>query len=312
MASSVRFVFVPCDPERALEEWTEPVLEGKEVESVLDRCKAHYRATQPPPGGAAAAERLRGVLGEDAAKTADPALLEHAAQMLLVESVALLPGGPKNGFSHVNLYCDDQATLKGLPPNARATALAREAGLDTAVCGDAFVGRVVDDSADVFRREDFTLAEVAHDAPWLADAREANVRRRAASTRAADLAASGGATVVGATGGADEPVEMAAKAGERYAWRQDDDEVTVEVDVPAGTRGKDVRCKIGAQSLLLEVATLPEGERVLVDGTLFQRVVLDESAWSVGDDKGQRRLTVTLTKEPAVNGKAMRWLALLR
>jgi len=45
-----------------------------------------------------------------------------------VEPIALLANAPETGFVGVYMYCDDQATLKHLPINQRATAIAAAAG----------------------------------------------------------------------------------------------------------------------------------------------------------------------------------------
>jgi hypothetical protein len=45
-----------------------------------------------------------------------------------VEPIALLANSPETGFVGVYMYCDDQATLKHLPTNMRATQIAAEAG----------------------------------------------------------------------------------------------------------------------------------------------------------------------------------------
>jgi len=87
----------------------------------------------------------------------------------------------------------------------------------------------------------------------------------------------------------------------------------IEVICPQGTRGKDIKCKIGPQSLDLDVLTFPEGEQSIFHGQLFQKVATDESSYSVTDEGGKRKLTVTLTKEVSdVTGKAIRWLGLKR
>lgn len=45
-----------------------------------------------------------------------------------VEPIALLANAPDTGFIGVYLYCDDQASIKQLPVNQRATAIAAAAG----------------------------------------------------------------------------------------------------------------------------------------------------------------------------------------
>ena len=68
-----------------------------------------------------------------------------------------------------------------------------------------------------------------------------------------------------------------------YAWSQEGEDVVVTVQVPAETSKTDVRCDIKRQSMHLEVATLPEGSRIVVDGALelcFE-VITDECSWSI-------------------------------
>lgn len=113
-----------------------------------------------------------------------------------------------------------------------------------------------------------------------------------------------------------------------YSWSQDGETVNVEVVVPAETRGKDVVCVIGSQSLSIEacglllnpnsaccvvldvsahsrcrghpisaqVSTLPEGSRSVLNGTLESRVTRNACSWSIVKEAGKVLLQVTLTK----------------
>jgi hypothetical protein len=56
-----------------------------------------------------------------------------------VEPIALLANSPETGFVGVYMYCDDQATIKQLPPNPRATAIAATAGMHIQVRAAAHV-----------------------------------------------------------------------------------------------------------------------------------------------------------------------------
>jgi hypothetical protein len=81
--------------------------------------------------------------------------------------------------------------------------------------------------------------------------------------------------------------------------------------VPAETAKGDVKCDVKMLSMHLEVATMPEGQRVIVDGALplcFE-VVPDECSWSILKNKDgvTKRLEVTLTK-----AKESRWLSFTR
>ena len=95
----------------------------------------------------------------------------------LVENIALLSNAPDTGFVGVNLYCDDEAALKQLPSNARASSLAMYCGKPLDVKGDAFLARVFDNDDD-FRRLDFSLEEVSSGAAWVKEAAMQAEKRR--------------------------------------------------------------------------------------------------------------------------------------
>lgn len=95
------------------------------------------------------------------------------------------------------------------------------------------------------------------------------------------------------------------------------DEVTASVLVPAGTKAKHISFKLTDETLRVEVHTLPEGKRVVIDGSLFQEVVAKDSNWSLEDvakaPNGERKLQITLEKKAVVGGtRQARWLMLTR
>jgi hypothetical protein len=45
-----------------------------------------------------------------------------------VENIALLSNAADNGFVGINMYCDDEAAIKELPGNPRATSLVQTCG----------------------------------------------------------------------------------------------------------------------------------------------------------------------------------------
>lgn len=79
---------------------------------------------------------------------------------------------------------------------------------------------------------------------------------------------------------------------EQYYWTQTLNEVTVYVDVPQGTRGKQVDCVMKPRFLSLSVKGQDCGP--LMSGALEDVVRLDESMWTVASDDNStqvRRLT---------------------
>jgi hypothetical protein len=69
---------------------------------------------------------------------------------------------------------------------------------------------------------------------------------------------------------------------ENYYWTQTLNEITVYVDVPIGTRGKQVECEMKPRSLSLAVKGQDGGP--LLRGSLEDVVRLDESMWTVAAD----------------------------
>ena len=75
------------------------------------------------------------------------------------------------------MYCDDQAQLKNLDLNPRASSLAQQCGKMIEVRGDAFLARVLDNEDD-FKRLDLTLQEIDSSSPWLKQALEISIRKQ--------------------------------------------------------------------------------------------------------------------------------------
>jgi hypothetical protein len=210
------------------------------------------------------------------------------------------------------MYVDDTGVMKGLPDNVRAAGLAAAAGHPCEVHGDAFVGRVVD-CDDKFERQDFTLPEVDSGAAWIAEAQARNAQRRENAAKLPDMVPNATRVDTGAAAfkaeQADKAVDCTQRpvAGKLYTYAQDSDEVVLEVKVPAETKSKDVRCVFKPDAIALSVATLPEAQREVLQGELFQRVRADECSWSISTVAGERVLQVTLAKQ-----KPLRWLGMLR
>eukprot|EP00611_Tribonema_gayanum_P010042 TRINITY_DN19960_c0_g1_i1.p1 TRINITY_DN19960_c0_g1~~TRINITY_DN19960_c0_g1_i1.p1 ORF type:complete len:372 (-),score=65.71 TRINITY_DN19960_c0_g1_i1:17-1075(-) len=77
-----------------------------------------------------------------------------------------------------------------------------------------------------------------------------------------------------------------------YCWTQTLQEVTVYVDVPKGTRGRDMVCDIGTRSLSCKLKGA--GGQQLLTGQLPASVKRDGSLWNLDSDDGV--LVVTLEK----------------
>ena len=90
-----------------------------------------------------------------------------------------------------------------------------------------------------------------------------------------------------------EPSAGGGSQTKQYTWTQRLKDVTVTVEVPAGTRGRDVTCKITRSHLLLTVRTAPD---LVIDADFAKPVVPEDCNWSVED---QCRVVLELAKENA-------------
>lgn len=79
------------------------------------------------------------------------------------------------------------------------------------------------------------------------------------------------------------------------SWYQTMDEVFVEVSVPPGTCGREVRCTLGPRQVELCV----KGQEI-IKGKLFDTTVSDESTWTL-EDKTLIRIILMKTNREAGN-----------
>jgi len=75
--------------------------------------------------------------------------------------------------------------------------------------------------------------------------------------------------------------EAAEQAALPYQWKQTIAEVDVTVPVPQGTRARDLVVEIKSESLKVGL----KGQEPILEGNFPKRIVLDESTWSLEDQK---------------------------
>jgi hypothetical protein len=78
---------------------------------------------------------------------------------------------------------------------------------------------------------------------------------------------------------------------DKYYWTQSLEEVTVYVEVPTGTRGKDVVCDIHSQRMALAV-----GGKAWMQGNLDGTVSVDDSMWTLSADDACTVVIIHLEK----------------
>jgi RNA polymerase II-associated protein 3 len=113
----------------------------------------------------------------------DDNLLNIATGMQMVENIALLSNSKDYGFIGVNMYVDDEGSVRGCARNIRATEIAHCCGKPIEVKGDAFLARVLDDG-DNFERRNLFLNEISSESEWVQQAKIQAARRREADSSA--------------------------------------------------------------------------------------------------------------------------------
>jgi hypothetical protein len=340
-SSSFKYVFIPCDDAQPIEEKTLDIPPGREMECLLDALKKHFleHGMQSMEDKTLTKDqqnaKLREQLEKQSGQKIDDAMLKVAANMQMVQPVALLPGGTKNNFIHVNMYVDDKGISKGLRLNKRASDFTQLVNMPNHVAGDAFVARIFDDEKSDFKRIDFRLDELRSDAKWVEEARKLNTERRqnlgnaqeTISKMGGNLNPESGMASFGGDGQGglenmmmgenyqappteadfEETVVEGTKTSYPYTWMQDEEEVVLIANVPGDVEKSSVSLKFGPGQNKIDLSCAKVEPNVIVsaDETLFQDIVPGDSSWSLVKQKdGTKNLEVTLVKAK----EKLRWL----
>ena len=262
------FVRIPHERTSAVSAQSSASGEGEVLTSVLaplfaddgalDESTVMREMRQRVNGMLASGGGATGLTGEPL-KAPSAAAIQRQAVGGACEAYPLLPATPDNGYTSVKLYIDEIGALRGRPRNARAEELATAAGLaGLSIHGDAYVGRCSPE-----RNLDFSVDELAHDAPWV-------VAARAAHMRAAHEQGLGDTEHL-ASGGGDK---------EGYTWSQTEEDVEVRVAGAPEGRGAAKRVKVGyGRGEALSVSV--DGAPLASVAPLFARVTPDECTWTV-------------------------------
>ncbi|CAI9092545.1 OLC1v1027817C1 [Oldenlandia corymbosa var. corymbosa] len=77
---------------------------------------------------------------------------------------------------------------------------------------------------------------------------------------------------------------------DKYSWIQSLQEVTINIPVPPGTKSRFISCEIKKNHLKVGLKNQPP----IIDGELYQPVKVDDSFWSLED---QKSISILLTKQ---------------
>eukprot|EP01080_Neovahlkampfia_damariscottae_P004421 gene4421-7796_t len=88
----------------------------------------------------------------------------------------------------------------------------------------------------------------------------------------------------------EKPIGNGGKT-DKYTWTQKENECSIIIDVPYGTRGKNLDIKIEADSLYV---ALKGSKEPIINGKLHSRILPNDSYWDLEDKK---LLTICMVKE---------------
>ena len=88
-------------------------------------------------------------------------------------------------------------------------------------------------------------------------------------------------------------------ATDKYKWSQQFNEVLIQVDLPKGTRGRDLEVVIDTQRLKVK---LKKESEAIINGKLCEKVKTDDCFWNIEDEE---RLIITLAKQGEVIWKTI-------
>ena len=143
----VYVVKIPCDEREELSEIQIPVKDGDNTDQMILILRIYFNSSTYQTKTKQIVEELKKnaptMLGNTDISVSD-STLENLTQNGNVEAFSLVRPSPTNDFCGVSFYLDEIGSLKKLPLNKRAVAIAALCGYDNVpLLGDMFIGQFV-------------------------------------------------------------------------------------------------------------------------------------------------------------------------
>jgi len=203
-----------------------------------------------------------------------------------------------NKYEGVAVYLDEASQLKALPPNKRATQIARECGFqDVPLAGDVYLGRTAmkGKSDAVLTNVDFTLEDVNSNG-WMKGAEARNYEAKAASGQI-DMSGDSLKKVSGDSGGSWDSrglkwtetmdtmdVVFSMRAYADMTW--EGGQANPLFPTKLTTAYFKQTCKVMFGHTSVKILTKDTPAHVYLDVTLFKGVELDDCTYTLSTDAG--------------------------
>ena len=238
------------------------------------------------------------------------------------------------------MYCDGSATLKKCAVNTRATAIAQQCGLqNTAVIGDAYIGKCYDNEEYPWERVDISIMDVCgvpdgsainSSSSWLITQacvynKGKNMSKYSTSGQMQQFLHANSSSKTNPpaiTSDSALTSTNTASASSRVQWTQTDEDVEVTIAVPGHITAKEVAVKFQANSISIAIPALgAAGEGVEAEDGVYSRIltsagqpiklyssiVCGDCTWCISAAAGAHKvITITMVK----NVNKLHWLTL--
>ena len=315
-----KFVQIPFDESKPILEISKSKEGGLEKDELQLYAKSLFSTTDDEAARYEAFKKGMEESGQSLAN-ADPRILQNLAMMgASVEICTLGIATPANGYIGVSMYCDSHGQAKNMPPNKRATDLARACGhISLVVRGDAFIGRCYDNEEEPWLRLDFNINDTSPNADWVIKSAIENSKRNMnaySSSGAADNTMKSMLNqqppTAGGGGGGGNITQMMQNQKDQLKtgkdgiinWNQDNEEIELKINnLPSNINKKMI--KINFKRSLLNISIDGIDNKLYQDSelcnklinnteglNLFGTIVPDECTWCLSSNE----LQITLTK----------------
>jgi hypothetical protein len=289
-----KYVFIPADSSEPMQELEYATnVDTLETDTFRGFAEKYFAGLGQSVDRSVLLQQLQERTGKNLEEMTQKGEMKEEAldRLLACTSVEIFPVQlPVKEFNYhgVSVYCDDKGIAKELQENPRVSGIVQACGYPGQTFrGDCFIGRVMDDNEDEWRRIDFTLKDCSTDASWVAD-----VKKQRSNRSSSDM------TSLAAKMNMNNPAHLspamledaqAKGETEQYRWQQAEDEVEVTFKKEGISKADKAGVKVafGRQKLKVEF----KGE-VLLDGSLCSTIHPDECTWTLSDGI----LQVTLSK----------------
>lgn len=275
IGEAVSVVRIPCDDAQPYEELEIGLPTGYQGDALMQQLRKFFASDRHAINSDLLQQTATKQFGNTELRIS-PDALQKVSELGHVESFSLDSPCDANGLQGVAIYLDEAGQLKALPPNRRASQLARMCGfLDVPFCGDVFVGRTAvkrSSEGRMLANSSFPLKDLDSSAAWI----------KGAETRNYELGVSRGQVEM--RGGGEEAAPEAGGVDDArgVAWQETLDTIEIRLTFQGQEKwtAKQIQVKLGAKAVDV---SLRQDQRQFLSLKLAGSISLDDSTWTLSD-----------------------------